>query len=130
MSSTAASAKDRPGGSGLYPPDTPITKMGLGDAEVAVLTDSAKQLTKNDLIILREVTKEFRSAGEDKVIGVFDQRTGLSLNIGDVSSIAHAFDNMQDRLNDQLTADASACCCCTCCPCCSCTASVVIEATH
>jgi hypothetical protein len=130
MSTTAASGEGRPGGSGLYPPDTPISQMGLDASEVAVLTDGAKQLTKNNLVILREVTKEFRSEGEDKVITVFDQRTGLGLTVGDVSSVAHAFDDMQDRLNSAPVAAADACCCCTCCPCCSCTASVVLEATR
>ena len=115
---------------GMYPLDTPIAKMGLNKTEISYLTPDAKKLKKSDLIILRETTKEFRSQGEAKVVEAFDQRTGLDLNIGDMSSIAHAFDDRQDRLNTApMAADASACCCCTCCPCCSCTASVVIEAT-
>ncbi len=116
---------------GMYPMDTPITEMGLDKTEISLLTKSARKLSKQDLIVLRETTKEFRSRGEEAVIKVFDERTGLDLTIGDISSVAHAFDDMQDRLNasPELTA-AAACCCCTCCPCCSCTASVVIEATH
>lgn len=116
---------------GMYPMDAPITEMGLNQNELGMLTKNAKQLKKRDLIVLRETTKEFRSQGEAKVVQVFDQRTGLALNIGDISSVAHAFDDMQDRLNagPELAA-AAACCCCTCCPCCSCTASVVIDAAR
>lgn len=116
---------------GLYPPDTSIVDMGLAPQEVSLLTNDARQLDKRQLVTLREVAKEFRSQGEDKVLEVFDQRTGLSLSIGDLTSVAHAFDDMQDRLNATgLAADTSACCCCSCCPCCTCTASVVIAATR
>ncbi|WP_299601551.1 hypothetical protein [uncultured Tateyamaria sp.] len=116
---------------GMYPMDASITEMGLDKIEIGMLTEKARKLTKRDLVVLRETAKEFRAQGEDKVVEVFDQRTKLDLRVGDLSSVAHAFDDLQDRLNatPQLAA-AAACCCCTCCPCCSCTASVVIEATH
>ncbi len=118
-------------GRGMYPPDTPITDMGLTPEEVAMLSQPATQLTKRNLLTLREITKQYRDRGEDKVVQVFDQRTGLHLAIADLDSIAHAFDHMQDRLNTHATvaaADVTACCCCSCCPCCCCTASVVLDA--
>jgi len=116
---------------GLYPLDTPIEEMGLDPQEISFLTANSKKLTKKDLLTLRDTTNRYRAAGEEKVVQVFDQRTGLNLTIGDLASVAHAFEDAADRRNatPQLAA-ADACCCCTCCPCCSCTASVVIEATR
>ena len=102
--------------------------MGLNEQEAAMLTNTAKTLTKANLVTLRNVAKVHRSEGEAKVIDVFDQQTGLTLNVGDIDSIAHAFDHLQDRLNtggNTLAGDA--CCCCSCCPCCTCTASVVVD---
>lgn len=115
---------------GLYPLDTPITKMGLDDQEIMMLTTDAKKLDKSNLVALRNVTRQYRAQGEEKVLTVFDQITGYDLKIGDLDSIAHAFDHLADRRNtggQALSGDA--CCCCTCCPCCTCTASVVIDAT-
>ncbi len=117
-------------GTGLFPNDTPITEMGLNEEEVGLLSNDAKELTKAHLVTLRNVTKQYRSQGEDKVIEVFDQMTGLSLTVGDIDSVAHAFDHLSDRMNTGGAALAGdACCCCSCCPCCTCTASVVIDAT-
>jgi len=115
--------------SGMYPLDTPITQMGLNAAETSMLTANAKKLNKKNLLILQNTAKAFGSQGEDKVVAVFDQRTGMSLTVGDIASVADAFEDMQHR-RDLSVAAADACCCCTCCPCCSCTASVVIEATR
>jgi hypothetical protein len=114
-----------------YPPDTPITQMGLDAKEVDLLTDGAKKLDKAQLLTLQQVTNDYRSEGETKVVEVFDQQTGLDLTIADLTSIAEAFDDMTTRVHasPELAAEA-ACCCCTCCPCCSCTASVVIEAVR
>jgi hypothetical protein len=117
---------------GMYPLDTPIGELGLDTQEVALLTDGAKRLRKQDLIVLRETKKQYYSQGEDKVVQVFDQQTGLSLTLGDLASIAYAFDHAQDR-RDLLprTADVSvSCCCCSCTPCCCCSASAVISATR
>ena len=116
---------------GMYPIDAHIHEMGLDAAEAAMLTDNAKKLTKRELIILQNTTNQYRSQGETKVLQVFDERTGLHLNLGDVTSIAHAFTDAAKRRNAApAAAAADACCCCTCCPCCSCTASVVISATR
>lgn len=118
-------------GRGLYPPDAPITEMGLTPEEVVMLSQPATQLTKANLITLREIAKQYRDQGENKVVQIFDTRTGLHLTVADLDSIAYAFDHMQDRLNTHAAdaaKDVSACCCCSCCPCCSCTASVVIDA--
>src|SRR4051812_16360995 len=99
----------------MYPLDTPIEEMGLDSAEVALLTDSAKRLRKRDLLILSNVTKQYRFQGEDKVIQVFDHRTGLNLNLGDISSVSHAFEDAANRRNAvPQAAAADACCCCTC----------------
>lgn len=119
-------ATTRANGGELYPNDTPIVDMDLNATEIAMLTESARKLNKGQLIVLREVNKEFRSRGDKKVVSVFDQRTGLNLNLGDLTSIAHAFDDLNDRMN--AAPGAVSCCCCSCCPCCSCCASVVIEA--
>ena len=113
-----------------YPPDTPIVKMGLNEKEIDSLTDAAKSLDKAQLVTLQQVTNQYRSDGEDKVVSVFDQQTGLNLTIQDLTSIAQAFDDMQTRIYTSPTLTGDACCCCTCCPCCSCTASVVIEAVR
>ena len=115
---------------GAFPMDAAVSRMGLSPDETALLTDSAKEVTKQDLYVLYDVAKSFRCDGEDKVLEVFAQRTGLSLNIGDVSSISYAFEKMSDRRNFSQVAADSVSCCCTCTPCCSCTASVVIEACH
>jgi hypothetical protein len=114
---------------GTFPLDTPVGEMGLNANEASMLTDAAKKLTKKDLLILQDTVDNYRTAGEGKIVQVFDARTGLNLNIGDMASIAHAFGDMQARRNSGAQgAAADACCCCTCTPCCSCCATVVIEA--
>jgi hypothetical protein len=110
-----------------YPLDEPIDKMGLGAQEAALLTAKARKVTKQQILVLQDVARSNKGASEAEVIELFDQRTGLSLDVADVATIADAFDRMNERrTRGPTTADAA--CCCTCTPCCSCTASVVVEA--
>jgi hypothetical protein len=113
---------------GLYPLDVPIAQLGLLPAEASLLTEDASKLTKGNLLILQDIGRQYQAEGEDKVLEVFNQRTDLTLTVGDLSSLEHAFSNMNYRMQMFETAESVSCCCCTCCPCCSSSATVVIEA--
>jgi hypothetical protein len=110
-----------------FPPDTPISKLGLNDGDITVLTEKALKLNKSALQILRWVGYTHHAAGEEKVLQIFAERTGIELKMSDIDSITQAFNQMQNRVDDAEGPMLVAPCCCCCPPCCCCCASVVTE---
>jgi hypothetical protein len=113
----AASLEAQPGRApGRLPANTPITKLGFNDAELAQMTAAVKKLTKGDLLELRE----WQAKGDTK-------DAPLHLSIADMNSLQQAFHSMDVRQHQGLQAqDNVSCCCCSCTPCCSCCAAADI----
>jgi hypothetical protein len=110
-----------------YPLDGSIAKMGLEPAEASALTPKAQAVTKQQILVLQDIARTNHGKSEAQIVELFDKQTGLSLSVADVSSIGHAFDQLNARRAKNVGVAADAACCCTCTPCCSCTASVVVE---
>ena len=111
---------------GSLPESTPITDLGLNNAEIKLLTKTARSLIKGDLEDLFAFERNRSGKPND------------TLTVADVHSIREAFHERQLRLTalanrastnaasrglDGFTRESSveACCCCT--PCCSCAAT-------
>jgi hypothetical protein len=115
---TASAAEAQQNAPGRLPSNTPITKLGVNPAEIAMLTPAAQKLTKADLMELRE----YQSKGDLK-------NAPLHLSIQDLNSITNAFHAMDVRQHSSqpgmLEGTTYSCCCC-CSPCCSCCAAADI----
>jgi hypothetical protein len=109
-----------------FPPDTSISKLGLNDGDIALLTGKALKLNKSDLQILRWVGNAHHAAGEEKVLQIFADKTGKELKMSDIDSVTQVFNRMQDRVDDAEGPMLVAPCCCCPCSCCCC-ASVVTD---
>lgn len=113
---------------GNLPGDTPVTKMGLSEQEIEILSPRARKLTKEQLVNLGRFTRTHHELTENSLLEKFDAEYNLDLSVEDVHSLYDAFhDSDQRRLSGAPLEVAGACCCCTCTPCCSCTASVVTQ---
>lgn len=110
----------------VMPLDTPVAQLGFDSAEQSILTNAVAEMSKQHLLALHGVGSRYRSQGEDKVVAIFGEQTGIRLTVGDISSLEHASLNMSARLQLEA-AGADTTVCCSCCPCCTCTASVVVE---
>lgn len=103
---------------GRFPLTTPITKMGLSQAELEALSPRVKSLTKADLVAMWEGKRSEATA---------------ALTVSDINSIRTAFGK---QIKTGLPADIGGLaagdinCCCCCCPCCcaeSVTEPVVVQ---
>lgn len=115
LSRGAARADDAP------TDDTKITKLGLNEDEIKILTPRARDLTKKDLDNLAKIGKT-NPKDKDEVVKEFnnhlkkDGKTGIVVK--DLDSLQKATDRMNPDKKDYPKAAIGACCCC--CPCCCC----------
>ncbi|MBI4665610.1 MAG: hypothetical protein HY751_04275 [Nitrospinae bacterium] len=121
-SSTTAS------GGGTLPDSTAISDL-MDTASASLLTATAAQLTKSDLLNLRE-SDRYKTASLLGGSAIYQ-----SLSVADLESIESAFDNYYGTNGasgsrmartggyDPSVMDTVACCCCSTAPCCCCTAA-------
>lgn len=101
------------------PNNTPVTAMGLAPSEVTRLTPAAQNVTRGQLINLRNYAATRRDYKEDVVVREFNKEYGTNLTMEDIYSIYDAFSALDDRRSMDVEGEGGfSCCCCT--PCCSC----------
>jgi hypothetical protein len=105
------------------PGDTKIENLGLSADEIKILTPTDRELTKDDLLKLRDISRANPAATDDKIRGEFNtflQSEGKQqLTVVDFESLIRATASQVLSRQGVPGGTDPGCCCTPCCSCCS-----------